>query len=238
MIGLPEPAPRAPTDIDADPGSNAQRCWDLLAALHMLRAHLWIGTLGEPSLGLSVIVSLDAERGTFLIDSLREADTLVAGTGLYFDTQVEGRRLRFECQLVQIVDIEGGPAYLAADPRLVLDQQRRNAYRVRVPASLPLPAAIHSGAQQTSVKVLDLSTRGCSTRVDSLLPLDRGDTVRVELKLGETDLACSATVRHIQRIPGAARIGMEFDLNAQPDAHVLDQAVARLQREILRRRQA
>lgn len=232
----------APAALDcasgAEPGSVADTrdCWNLLGALQMLRAHLWLGRVGECSLGLSVIVALEAGQTSFLIDALRDPGDLLPGNGLYFDTQVEGRRLRFECTLIEIVELDGGPAYRAADPRLVLDQQRRNAYRVRVPETLRLPAALGCGTQRVPARMLDLSTGGCSTRVESPLSVARGDTLQLQFKLGEFDLSCSATVRHIQRLAGAARIGMEFELAEKSDAPSLDQAVARLQREILRRR--
>lgn len=222
---------------DAQHPGDPRECWGLLAALQMLRAHIWIGRMGEPSFGLSVIVTVDAERRSFLIDALREPDDLVPGTDLYFDTQVEGRRLRFECRLGETVGLDGGPAYRAVEPRLVLDQQRRNAYRVRVPETLRLAAALNSGTQRTPARMLDLSTRGCSMRVESALPVDRGDALQVQFKLGDFDLSCMATVRHVERVTGAARIGMEFELTAKNDAPTLEQAVARLQREILRRRQ-
>jgi hypothetical protein len=228
-----------------------RECWSLLAALQMLRAHLWIGRVGEPTQGLSVILAADTDNQTwFLIDALRESGDFVPGTALYFDTQVEGRRLRFECELAEVVAFDGGPAYRAIQPQVVLDQQRRNAYRVRVPASLRVPATLSSSSFRSPGRVLDLSTRGCSTRVESPLSVDRGDPLRVQFKLGELDVSCSATVRHVEACPGAARIGMEFDVvtaaapapargATQPSADVpsLEQAVARLQREILRRRQ-
>lgn len=228
---------RAAGGDGSGPPKDPRDCWGVLAALQLLRAHIWIGRMGEPSLGLSVIVTVETERQSFLIDALREPDDLVPGSDLYFDTQVEGRRLRFECKLREVVELDGGPAYRAVEPRLVLDQQRRNAYRVRVPDTLRLPAALSAGSSRAPARMLDLSTRGCSTRVESSLPVDRGDALQVQFKLGEFDLSCTATVRHVQRLTGAARIGMEFDLTAKSDAPTLDQAVARLQREILRRRQ-
>ncbi len=227
---------RAPVSDSGMP-ANPRECWGLLAALQMLRAHVWIGRVGEPSLGLSVVVSVEMERQSFLIDALREADDLAPGSALYFDTQVEGRRLRFECHMSEIVELDGGPAYRAVEPRLVLDQQRRNAYRVRVPETIRLAAALTSGLQRAPARMLDLSSRGCSTRVESPLSIDRGDALQVQFKLGDFEMTCSGTVRHIQRVAGASRIGVEFDLGAKSEAPTLDQAVARLQREILRRRQ-
>ena len=223
----------------ADPAAAQQECWNLLSALHLLRAHIWLGVRGEPSLGLSVIVGVQPDDGSFLIDALRDlVGGLAAGTELYFDTQVEGRRLRFECRMDAILELEDGPAYRVVEPRLVLDQQRRNAYRVRVPATLRLPAALRHGSQNAPARLLDLSARGCSTRIESALDVDRGDALHVQFRLGELDVACHATVRHVERASGAVRIGMEFELDTRNEAPRLDQAVARLQRELLRRRQA
>lgn len=85
-------------------------------------------------------------------------------------------------------------------------------------------------------RLLDLSVQGCSARIESPMTLSSGDAVRVHLKLRELNLACSATVRHVERLSGVARLGMEFELDQPADAAALDQAVAKLQREILRRR--
>lgn len=222
-----------------------RECWSMLASLQMLRAHLWIGRVGEPTQGLTVILATDTEHQSgFLIDALRDSTDYTPGTALYFDTQVEGRRLRFECELAEVVTFDGGPAYRAIDPHIVLDQQRRNAYRVRVPATLRVPASLSAPDFKSPGRVLDLSTRGCSTRVESSVPVGRGEPLRVQFRLGELDVSCAATVRHVESSPGSTRIGMEFDLvatgsasTARVDLPSLEHAVARLQREILRRRQ-
>lgn len=234
-------------ELDRQQQERDQRreCWSMLAALQMLRAHLWIGRVGEPTKGLTVILATDTEHQSgFLIDALRESGDYAPGTALYFDTQVEGRRLRFECELAEVVAFDGGLAYRAIDPRIVLDQQRRNAYRVRVPASLRVPATLSAPSFKSPGRVLDLSTRGCSTRVESPVPFARGEPLRVQFRLGELDVSCAATVRHVESSAGTTRIGMEFELvatgstsSARTDMPSLEQAVARLQREILRRRQ-
>lgn len=215
---------------------DAREVWELLAALRALRAHIWLGYSGEPALGLSVIIAVDSTDGYFLIDALREHSLLQEGASLYFDTQVEGRRLRFECRLAEHLNLEDGPAYRLDQPRLVLDQQRRSAYRVRVPASLRVPAAVDEHGNMLQARLLDLSAQGCSVRIESPLDLSSGEAVRMHLRLNELNLACTAIVRHVQRLPGAARLGMAFDLEQSADAAALHQVVAKLQREILRRR--
>lgn len=228
-------APTFAADPPAD-GESDREGWELLGALQLLRAHLWLGLRNQPSQGPTVLIAVDPAQGHFLVDALRDAPELSPGDALYFDTQVEGRRLRFECRLDQVLNLGGGLAYQLSAPQLVLDQQRRHVYRVRVPANLRLPAAIQDGIRRTPARVLDLSTRGCGTRIESALDLEDGDIVRVQLHVGDTELSCAARIRNVQRLPGGARLGMEFDLDPRADTHALDTTVARLQREILRRR--
>lgn len=213
-------------------------CWELLGALHLLRAHLWLGLRLQPSHGPTILLSVDPGGRSFRVDALRDPPPLSPGDALYFDTQVEGRRLRFECVFDQVLALDDGPAYRLLNPRLVLDQQRRHTYRVRVPANLRLSAAIQDGTRRTPARVLDLSTRGCSTRIESAPDLQGGDIVRVLLQVGDRELSCAARIRNVQRLPGGTRLGMEFELDPRADTHALDATVARLQREILRRRQA
>ena len=229
MNTLTEPAP-------AGIAQDLRECWELLGALHLLRAHIWVGIAGQPSAGLSVILSVDQERGRFVIDALRDVDALGRRGPVYFDTQVEGRRLRFACQLEQVLLVDNSPAYQLSAPQLVLDQQRRSSYRVRIPLNLRLPAALEEMGTRMPARLLDLSTRGCSTRLESSLAVEAGDRLKINLRLAPLDFTCAAVVRNVQRLGGASRIGMEFDLDASADGPAMEHAVARLQRDILRRR--
>ena len=215
---------------------DLRECWELLGALHLLRAHLWVGVAGQPTAGLSVIVAVDHERGRFLIDALRDVDALGPRGPVYFDTQVEGRRLRFACHLEQVVLVDNSPAYQLCDPQLVLDQQRRHSYRVRLPVSLRLPVALEEPGKRVSARLLDLSTRGCSTRVEPSIDLGPGDHIKINMRLAPMDFSCAAVVRNVQCLGGASRIGLEFDLEPGVDGQAMEHAVARLQRDILRRR--
>lgn len=227
----------AASQAAASAADAACECADLLAALLALRTHLWFGCEAGRTSGVTVILALDRERGQLVVDALRDGARWPAGDVVWLEAQVDGRRLRFEARLDAHVTHDGRPACRLTEPRLVLDLQRRSSYRVRVPASLRLPAALRRGSQVMPARVMDVSTRGCNTRVDTADSLDPGDALRVELLLAGMDLACSATIRHVERLAGATRVGMEFELPPQTDLHAIEQAVARLQREILRRRQ-
>jgi c-di-GMP-binding flagellar brake protein YcgR len=211
--------------------------WDLLAGLSMLRAQLWLGVIGQASAGLSVLLAVRPEQGWMLIDCLRDSTALKAGDAMYFDTQVEGRRLRFECRLERIAELDDGPAYLVVEPRLVLDQQRRVAYRVRVPENQPLRAAIvDPEGEVRPARVLDLSHMGCAARVELHAPVDAGAAVQCLLRVGEFHLTTEAQVRHVRPTPTGARLGLEFRPTTPVVEQQLAQAVSRLQRQLLRGR--
>lgn len=211
--------------------------WDLLSGLQLLRAHLWIGALGKPPAGATVLLSVAAKDGWFLIDALRDEDALKPGDLVYFDTQVEGRRLRIECRLVRLVALDDGPAYIAAEPRIVLDQQRRASYRVRMPAGTPLRAALTDPhGTMIPARIVDLSQTGCGARLTSDLGAAPGDAVHIRVSLADFDLSTAAQVRHIETAAAGTRLGLEFTIPEDTARERLAQSVFRLQRQLLRDR--
>ncbi len=220
---------------DADP-------WEILAGLRALRANLWLGVVGEPAAGVSVILSVLPGEGAFVIDALRSEEgshgALRVGQALYFDTQVEGRRLRLECRLRQVVTLADGGAYLCDQPRVVVDLQRRAAYRVRLGNQAAVRAAILDGdGINVSARVVDLSESGCGASVFAPFPSPAGSLVRVRVDLPELELSSLAEVRHVLPSPsGGTRVGLQFSIQDALAQHRLAQAVTRLQRQVLRER--
>lgn len=254
--------PDAPRPSDSPPDAAPEAAaWTLLVALHTLRTHVSIsrpaagppgpGGPEDPALrdgqdrrgadrgrgGLSVILLVEAARRQLVVDALRDPVDWAVGERLQLDTQVDGRRLRFECELEAHVQVQGAPAYALRNPVCVLDRQRRNSYRVRLPSSLRVSASVDLPNRRVPARLVDLSTGGCCARVESAGDVHRGDPLRIRVQLPGMDLACEATLRHLERSHGTTRLGMAFQLDPPGDLPGLSQAVARLQREILRRRQ-
>lgn len=214
-----------------------QEVWELLYGLQVLRANLWVGVVGHPPAGISVMLSADRQQNWALIDALRDNNSLQPGDELYFDTQVEGRRLRFECQLARIAALDDGPAYVVTDPYLVVDQQRRASYRVRLPANgLPRAALIGPGGQPHPARVLDVSREGLGARVSTDVRVIAGTTVNLHVSLPDFDFASDAEVRHVSRSGEGIRIGLQLRFGDPAFEHKLGQAVNRLQRRVLRGR--
>lgn len=212
--------------------------WDVLAGLHLLRAHLWLGVTGKPPAGVTVVISVSPREGWFLLDALRDDDALKPGDAVYFDTQVEGRRLRLECCILRMVALDDGPAYIAAQPRIVLDQQRRASYRVRLPSNTLLRAAITDpNGTVTPARVVDLSQTGCGARLSTGLSAAPGDAVYVCVSFADFDLSTPARVAHVESGGSSTHVGLEFAIAEQVARERLAQSVFRLQRQVLRDRQ-
>lgn len=219
------------------PAAEPQEVWELLAGLQVLRANLWLGVVGGPPAGISVVLSVDRQQNWILLDALRDNDTLRPGDEMYFDTQVEGRRLRFECQLARIATLDDGPAYVATDPYLVVDQQRRATYRVRLPANgLPRAALIPAVGTPHPARVIDVSREGLGARVAADVRVIPGTTVNLHVSLPDFDFASDAEVRHVSRSGEGIRIGLQLRFGDPGLEHKLGQAVNRLQRRVLRGR--
>lgn len=217
--------------------AETQEVWELLAGLRVLRAHLWVGAIGRPSAGISVLLSTNADRNEALLDTLRDSEALQAGDELYFDTQVEGRRLRFECRLDSIAQLEDGPAYRITDPMLVVDQQRRAAYRVRLPATeLPRAALLDASGTPLPARVLDVSRDGLGLRVSQGAHFVAGTQINLHVTLPDFDFAADAEVRHVSRNSEGTRLGLQLKLGDAQIEQRLGQAVNRLQRRVLRGR--
>jgi c-di-GMP-binding flagellar brake protein YcgR len=227
----------AANDSAVPPPASSLQIWDVLAGLHLLRAHLWLGVNGKPAAGVTVVISVSAREGWFLLDALRDDDALKPGDPVYFDTQVEGRRLRIECRILRMVALEDGPAYVAAEPRIVLDQQRRSSYRVRLPTGSLLRAAITDARGTTTpARLVDLSQTGCGARMSSELAAAPGDAVYVRVTLADFDLSTTAHVRHLETGSSTTHVGLEFAIDEQSARERLAQSVFRLQRQLLRDR--
>jgi c-di-GMP-binding flagellar brake protein YcgR len=133
--------------------------------------------------------------------------------------------------------LDDGPAYIAAEPRIVVDQQRRNSYRVRLPTSTLLRAAITDPhGTTTPARLVDLSQNGCGARMSTGIAASLGDTIHVRVSLVDFDLSTPARIAHIENGNATTQVGLEFAIEEQAAKERLAQAVFRLQRQILRDR--
>ena len=225
-------------DDDEQIAADQRKCWELLAALQALHTAVAMRNSKGKGLGTGMVLAVDTERGVVLLDvPSKTVPEMEPNELLRLEAQIEGRRLVFTCHVQRIVQLPDGPAFLANQPLLLIDKQRRAAYRVHLPAAQLLQAAIDSGdGKGLNAHVVDISVLGCGARLKFPPAFEEGVVVRCRISLPELDLNAEALVRHKVREPNATRLGLQFKDLTPAMEQTLARAVVKLERMILRAR--
>jgi len=207
--------PSAASPDEGAPGSAPARdVWELLAELHVRGVTVSLRTgQGQPN-GASRVLAVDEKRGLLLLEGLSEgAAGVVAGDALHLESDLDDRRLGFDCKVSDVVNLPEGIAYLAGAPVLHWDISRRSSERTHLQPSMLLEAAISqrdSGKASAPVQVLDLSKGGFGVQSQSALDMPKGAHVHCVLALPDVKVFLEATVRHTQVGNEGVRIGLQF----------------------------
>jgi c-di-GMP-binding flagellar brake protein YcgR len=211
--------------------------WDLITAIKSLRLAVSVSCSQRQVSGLSLLTYVDRSRGTVGADTLAGFAVIEAGDAVTLEAHVEGRQLVFSAQVAALEVREGNPGYRLEQLQLLIDEQRRASYRVRIPKGVRVRAALHSEAGEAlEGEVLDISNQGFGAELPIPLEIADGITVRCQLTLPDLDLAAEAIVRHYRVSAESTRLGLQFgDLSPAVES-ALSRAVTQLQRLMLRRR--
>lgn len=122
---------------------------------------------GGSEVGLTTILSVDAERGRVILDrppSQTQSHNLVAANGVAFDTTLDKIRIMFSANRVEACEFEGGAALRIALPSSLIRLQRREFYRMDTPIGNPVRAVIalpeELGGGETVLPLADISCGG------------------------------------------------------------------------------
>jgi len=211
--------------------------WDLITAIKSLRLALSLSCPQRQVSGLSLLTYVDRARGVVGADTLAGSAIIEAGDAVTLEAHVEGRQLVFSAQVAALETREGSASYRLDQLQLLVDEQRRASYRVRIPKGVKVRAALHGeGGEALQGEVLDISNQGFGAEVPIPLDIEDGITVRCYLALPDLNLAAEATVRHYRVNAETTRLGLQFaDLSPAVES-ALSRAVTQLQRLMLRRR--
>jgi c-di-GMP-binding flagellar brake protein YcgR len=116
--------------------------------------------------------------------------------------------------------------------------QRRAAFRVKIPDPGWLTATIvNPEGERIGALVMDLSRMGMGAQLPAGVVIQQGAQLHCKLEFEEMTVDTQATVRHCAPDPRSTRLGLEFtDVTPLLDS-ILNRAVFRLQRYLLRRQQ-
>ncbi len=227
--------------------SNPAEIGSLLASLYRKHASVTVNFSGQSQHYASMILDLDRDEGFFLLDELNPPSGnkhLLNGESFSVRATAQGISIFFShCQLLDIDRDEKGAIYKVAFPELVKHDQKREAYRARVLASMKAPIRLTSYQRGLSLKgsLVDISNGGCNLSLDQLVepPLKEFEVFE-DLVLNVEGFERSVTVAaEIRRVAadehkGTTQCGVRFvHVEGSVQAEI-DRLVMFLQREALR----
>lgn len=213
--------------------------WSVLAGLNALRTLVLLRDRAGTVHGTSLVLGIDSLQRQFLLDAHEQASNeFPVGDPLWLEARVEGRRIELSCQIRGRRELADGAAWVATEPQLLLDEQRRSVYRLRISDDHPAQARLmHEDAPRpVAAQIIDLSRSGVGLQLARMAAVDRGTRITCMLRIADLQLEVDSIVRYRSFDKHGTRLGLEFhDMSAAQEA-ALNRAVFRLERQILRER--
>ncbi|WP_114417404.1 flagellar brake protein [Marinospirillum perlucidum] len=219
----------------------------LLSSLHRQHASVTINFHGRSQHYASMLVEVDRDQKVFYLDEFNPPSghkLALAGESFGVRANTQGLSIFFsQCQAISVLEDEKGLVYKVAFPTAVQHNQKREAYRARVLASMQAPITLlaYERGKPIQGRLVDLSNGGCNLICEELPdPPLRNMEIFEELTLDVKDFERSITVpAEIRRISAdekkeTVHCGIRFiNVDGATQAEI-DRLVMFLQREALR----
>jgi len=226
-----------------DTPEGQARAWTMLWSLNSMQAHLFLRHSGAQ--GLSMLIDVDPDKKTLMVDALRDVpapDRI--GAPMRIEAQIDGRLVEIGCAFQSVVRLPDGPAWLATKPRLVLDTERRQVYRLRIPTRSAF-AVLVAGEDPAMLegRLLDLSRYGFAISLPGALQVEIDTVVECQLQLPGGIFVCKGNIRDSSPTVETSRFGIARERTRLGLAFVglehravaqLSRNVGQIERELLR----
>jgi len=191
---------------------------------------------------VTTILSVDPENDELVFDwggSQRVADKLMAASRVLFETSLDQVRVRFTSSQPTPVFYDGEAAFRIGVPAFVYRIQRRDSYRLKVPASLRALLEIENfapqGAAATPMTLHDISESGArlggSRKDRAVVPGERYEKCRLVLP-ESPPIAVGVEVIHVTaQSDGSMRFGVRFLGIPERDAAMIRRFIAKVERD-------
>ncbi|MBE7521557.1 MAG: flagellar brake protein [Burkholderiales bacterium] len=191
---------------------------------------------------VTTILSVEVDTGELVLDwggTGRIADRLMAASRVLFETSLDQVRVRFASGPPAPTVFDGEAAFRVAIPEFVFRIQRRDSYRLKVPASLRATLVVEAFAQagpaSTSLVLHDISETGACVGASRTDPAAAAGArhERCRLLLPELPpISVGVEVIHVaSRNDGAMRYGVRFLGIPERDAATIRRFIARVERD-------
>lgn len=217
----------------------------ILRRLQDAHALIHVSLPGQGNSWLSTIIEVQQNHGQLLIDELspREGNgALQRARRAIISAQIQGVDISFATNLIESDEADGMLFYRMAMPETVRYWQRRDSFRARVSAATVVPVHIgRDDGTQLSGELFDISIGGVGTRHKApkgMLPLlgEVCKDCRIVLP-GRQEITCALEIRYVGNGDrNSLRIGARFVDIQRPSLKQVENFIAHLERENLRKR--
>lgn len=219
--------------------TDRARVGHLLMRVMDSRAPLAVSVPGVFDVYTSLIIEIDLQKSHLLLDELHPSDAMTRiqpGTLMRMRTRADGSPLDFLCRIEGVQSAERGALYQVSWPTDVQYHERRNSFRVMIPADMSLPPATFTSALGSfRGRLTDVSSMGVGTVVAEAPNADIGASVTCTLSLPNTRLITDAQVRSAINSMGTQRLGILFCNLSSAQKSAIARAVTALDRSLLKR---
>jgi c-di-GMP-binding flagellar brake protein YcgR len=231
-------------DANAIVDLSNQQAFHYLQRAHQQREFVEVLLPGDDTIYQSLLLELDNEEKTILIDEFFPGTAFVApGQVLRLSIrQKGGRSLKFQSRVLETYHYDDAPLYVIAMPDFIDYDQRRNAFRLPVDSALAVDVDFTAPDQKIYCgRIGDISATGLSLHLPKapeceLLYGNRLENVNFEF--AQITISSDLTIRNVPHKiePDASvRIGAEFVNLSASQAKDLELTILQIQRERLRR---
>lgn len=218
--------------------------WDqftfkLIHQIKYNRTPLKVTFQDHPESFASAILAIDADQQIMLLDPLFPStgnDLIKVGKSIDIQCVSHGIHIGFSCPIIRQKMRQDLSGFCVKFPEVIDYQQKRDAYRVRVPEDYDLDVSFALPNELVIAKVLDLSMTGMQLKLDRPLAyhLDEHNIIQEArmIRPNSPHMAFDFKVVHQQCDEGenSAILGCEFYNLAKSEQAWLNQIVVSLQR--------
>lgn len=224
--------------------SDNQQVFFYLQQAQQQRAFVDVQLPGDNTIYQSILLELDQDEKTILIDELFPNSAWVAqGQTLRISIrQAGGRSLKFQSQIQEAYRYDGAPMYVIAMPDFIDYDQRRNAFRLPVDSTLAVNVSFTGPDKQNySGRVQDISAGGLALQLPPASDYEfayGNSLTNVNFEFAQVNISSDLTIRNLPHKidpESPLRIGAEFTNMPAQRAKDLELTILQIQRERLRR---
>ncbi len=207
------------------------------------RSFIEVKVKGDDVVYQSIILALDPEEQTILIDELFPTGFVgMAGQRVSISIrQKAGRKLAFDSVIKEQYKDDGTPIYVLAMPKDMERDQRRSAYRLPISRTMNIESHFTGPDQQRYLaKLRNVSSTGISIEVEAEDAAEfhyNDQLTEVAFDFAGTNIDCELAVRNVEVTESdhpRVLIGAEFIDLPYLEKNGLEKSIMRIQRDRLK----